>query len=128
MQSPLLNRIAVLVLVLWAPVASAHHSFASYDMAKEVTVKGEVKVFVFQNPHSGIRIAVTDEQGRTVDWLAETGAPTALAKLGWRRSILKTGDKVTLVVHPLKDGGNGGSLVRAILADGTVLETGRAEQ
>ena len=124
----MLNRIAVLMLIFWASVASGHHSFASYDMAKEVTVKGEVKVFIFQNPHSGIRIAVTDDQGKSVDWIAETGAPTALAKLGWRRSILKPGDKVTMVVHPLKDGGNGGSLVRAILADGTVLETGRAEQ
>ena len=105
----------------------AHHSFAAYNTEKEVTIKGEVKIFAFQNPHSGIQVMVPDGTGTSVSWIAETGSPTGLAKLGWRRSILKPGDTVTLVLHPLKDGGNGGIVVRAILADGTVLETGRVE-
>ena len=113
-------------LLVAAVVAHAHHSFAMYNMEKEITVKGEVKAFAFQNPHSGIQFSVTDEKGQASDWLAETGNPTGLAKLGWRRSILKPGDKVTFVLHPMKDGTKGGALVRVTLADGTVLQTAQA--
>ena len=121
-----MNKI-VLTFALAAAVALAHHSFAAYNMEKEISIKGEVKIFAFQNPHSGIQVMVPDDKGSSVSWIAETGSPTGLAKLGWRRSIMKPGDTVTLVLHPLKDGGNGGIVMRAILADGTVLETGRAE-
>lgn len=109
-----------------ASLGQAHHSFVMYNMETEVTVKGEVKAFAFQNPHSGIQFSVTDEKGQTSDWLVETGNPGSLAKLGWKRSILKPGDKVTFVLHPMRDGSKGGSLVRAILADGTVLLTSQA--
>ena len=121
-----MNRVAFLVAALLSSAAYAHHSFAMYNMEKEITMKGEVKAFAFQNPHSGIQFSVTDEKGQASDWLAETGNPTGLAKLGWRRSILKPGDKVTFVLHPMKDGAKGGALVRAILADGTVLQTSQA--
>ena len=122
-----MNRLTITATLLMAStVAYAHHSFAMYNMEKEITLKGEVKVFAFQNPHSGIQFSVTDEKGQTSDWLAETGNPSGLAKLGWKRSILKPGDKVTFVLHPMKDGAKGGALVRAILADGTVLAIDRA--
>jgi Family of unknown function (DUF6152) len=122
-----MNRLSVIAALLTAStVAYGHHSFAMYNMEKEITVKGEVKVFAFQNPHSGIQFSVTDEKGQASDWLAETGNPTGLAKLGWKRSILKPGDKVTFVLHPMKDGSKGGSLARVTLADGTVLQTSQA--
>jgi hypothetical protein len=92
-----------------------------FDRDKEVTLKGTVKEFVFVNPHVSILISVTDANGVTKDWSFEAASTQSLVKSGWRKSTLKVGDTVTIVGHPLKDGRNGALLMRAILADGTVL-------
>jgi hypothetical protein len=49
------------------------------------------------------------------------GAPGALYRRGWRQTSLKHGDKITAILHPLRDGRQGGSLVSVTLADGTQL-------
>jgi hypothetical protein len=57
-----------------------------------------------------------------------------LQRAGVTRSAVKTGDKVTVDLHPLRDGRTGGQLVRVVLPGGKVLggfggggENGRAE-
>jgi len=102
-------------------VALAHHSGVMFDRDKEVSLKGIVKEFVFVNPHVSILISVTDENGVTKDWSFEAASTQALVRSGWRKSTLKVGNTVTIVGHPLKDGRAGAQLVRAILADGTVM-------
>ena len=44
-----------------------------------------------------------------------------MARNGWRSTILKPGDKVTVVVNPLKSGEFGGIFVSMMLADGRKL-------
>ena len=51
----------------------------------------------------------------------EMNAPQNLVRQGWKRTTLKTGDKVSVVVHPLRDGKPGGSYVSIQLANGTKL-------
>jgi hypothetical protein len=48
-------------------------------------------------------------------------SPNYLARNGWTKRTLSPGDKITFAIHPLKDGRNGGFMVSAKLADGTVL-------
>jgi hypothetical protein len=43
---------------------------------------------------------------------------------GWKPSTLKAGDKVTLTMHPLRNGNPGGSLVRVTGPDGRTLGPG----
>ena len=43
---------------------------------------------------------------------------------GWKPSTLKPGDKVTLTMHPLRNGSPGGSLVSVVVPDGRVLGPG----
>jgi hypothetical protein len=43
---------------------------------------------------------------------------------GWKPSTLKPGDKVTLTMHPLKNGSPGGSLVSVKVPDGRTLGPG----
>jgi hypothetical protein len=38
-------------------------------------------------------------------WFIEGSAPTVLARGGWSGSSLKPGDKVSLGIHPSKNGG-----------------------
>jgi Family of unknown function (DUF6152) len=103
--------------------ASAHHSYAAFDTTKEITVKGTVKVFKFENPHVNIVLTVSDpKDGHTTDWFFEAASVRGLVITGWRKSTLKPGDVVTLTGHPIRDGRPGASLMRAQLADGTILQ------
>ena len=62
---------------------------------------------------------VTDSSGTAVEWSIEMSAPSSLVRQGWKPKTLKPGDQITVTTHPLRDGRPGGSLVSAMLADGT---------
>src|SRR5665213_2360010 len=90
-----------LVTVLWLPgLALAHHSFAMFDMSKDVTLTGTVVQFQWESPHTWLDLMVTEDSGRQQRWGLEMGAPNALYRRGWRALSLKSGDKVTAVLHP----------------------------
>ena len=55
--------------------------------------------------------------------LEAAGSTNIMTRQGWTRVTLKTGDRITAVVHPMKDGAKGGSLFYVILPDGTRLYT-----
>jgi len=101
--------------------ASAHHSFAPFDLTKEKTITGTVSKFEWTNPHSWVWVDVSNEKGGVDSWAVEGMSPNYLARRGWTKTTLKPGDKVTMSVRPLKSGENGGMFVRATLADGRVL-------
>ena len=56
--------------------AWAHHgSRISYDLTKQVTLKGIVKDFVYVNPHVYFTFEVKDDKGKVTVWAAETDPP-----------------------------------------------------
>jgi len=111
-------------LVLSCSVAGAHHSFAMFDLGKDYTVEAVIKEVQFTNPHVWLQIMVTDDKGVATEWSIESGAPGMMLRNGWKPSTLKPGDKVTLTMHPLKNGNPGGSLVSVKVPDGRVLGPG----
>jgi hypothetical protein len=112
------------VVVTASGLATSHHSFAMFDLDKEVTLEGTVKEFQWTNPHVWLQIVVTDMQGKTTEWSLEAGAPGMLTRTGWKSSMLKADDKVTVVIHPLKSGAPSGSLVKVTLPNGRVMGPG----
>ena len=113
----------VLAVAAFAAVpAVAHHSFAMFDMQKDVTVAATVTEFRWTNPHAFMHVEVPDASGAPSKWAIEMTSPNNLVNGGWRRSSLKPGDKVTVTYHPLVNGKAGGALVKVVLANGTVLE------
>jgi Family of unknown function (DUF6152) len=122
-------RLAVLmafsVLAAGPPSAAvAHHSFATFDNNKTVTLVGTVKTFEWTNPHTWIWLVVTDSKGVDQIWGIEGAAPGELTRHGWTRHSVNTGDKITLDIHPLRDGRAGGSYSRVTFADGHSLSAG----
>jgi hypothetical protein len=114
--------LAVAVTAAIAAPAFAHHSFAMFDADKTVTVTGVVKEVEWTNPHTWIRVMVTDEKtGKPVQWGFEMGPPAQQIRRGWKPDSLRPGDKFTLRMHPLKDGSRGGQLVDATLPDGRTV-------
>jgi hypothetical protein len=116
----------LLALLLWAGCDSAlaHHSFAMFDMSKTLTLSGTVTNFEWTNPHSWIWIQVPDGKGGSQLWGLEGQAPGELTRHGWTRHSINVGDKISVQIHPLKDGQLGGSFREVTLADGTVLSSG----
>jgi len=116
-------KLAVIVgaVMMWTVPAFAHHSFAMFDYSREVTVTGEVKEFRWINPHIHILINVADGKGGVVEWDIEGGTPNTQRRNGWRADIIKPGDKISVVIRPLKNGDNGGNLIRAMRGDGTPI-------
>jgi hypothetical protein len=107
--------------LLAAAPALAHHSFAMFDRQKQITLKGTVKEFQWTNPHSFIQIEAPDEKGVVNSYSIEMNSPNNLTRQGWKSTVLKPGDKVTLVMNPLRDGSRGGLFVSVMLPDGKVL-------
>jgi hypothetical protein len=109
--------------------ADAHHSFAMFNMDKEVTLVGTVRTFEWSNPHAWLWIYVTDidgspvadKDGKPVLYGLEGAAPGELLRQGITRLSLKPGDRITVKSHTLKDGRNGGNFNRITLADGKTL-------
>jgi len=114
---PMLCLLAAAALISVPAGAWAHHSFAMFDQSKQVTVAGTVRDFEWTNPHAFIE--VEDAQGKT--WGVELNSPNNLVRQGWKRTILKPGDKVTVVLNPLRDGKPGGLFNAVTLPSGQVL-------
>ena len=108
-------HVAIIAAGLLAPVsgtALAHHSFAMFDQDKQAKLVGVIKEVQWTNPHIWVQVLVKDASGKDEEWSIEGGSPNGLAHQGWKRSSLKPGDQVEVVIHPLKNGEKGGSLMR----------------
>ena len=113
---------AVVLATLLATGTSAHHSFAMFDNKQEKTLTGTIKELQWTNPHIWIQVLVKDDSsGEVVEWSVEGGSPNNLARRGWSRNVMKAGDKAVIIIHPLKNGDHGGSLVKATI-NGQALE------
>jgi hypothetical protein len=86
--------------------AYAHHSFtATYDNTKRVEVEGVIREFIWRNPHSFVRIDVTNKEGKVESWGLEWGSTNELAaaKYPVTRTTLKAGDTIIVGGEPRRD-------------------------
>ena len=98
---------ACAALLLCAPAAIAHHSFAAqYDASQPVTLQGTITKVEWMNPHTYFYVDVADDKGKTVNWAVEGGAPNVLYREGWKPTTLKKGDQVTITGSRAKNGSN----------------------
>jgi len=115
-------RTAAAVLLFTAIRTSAHHAFAAeYDENKLITIAGSVTKFEWINPHALLLVDGTDSEGKTGRWKFEMGSPGALESQGWKKTDLKTGDRIIVEGYAAKDRSNMASARRVKLADGRRL-------
>lgn len=113
---------AVGVSLLLALPASAHHSFAAYDLSKTVTVSGTVKEFRWGAPHAALLLAYVDAKGKKADLMVQSGAPAAFARQGFNPKDLRPGQKVELAYHPNRNNSLGGAMASLKLPDGRIFK------
>ena len=112
--------LCLIAATAFAPAASAHHSPVMFDQTKTVSLTGTVRLFQWTNPHCYIQLMVADGDRQT-EWNLEMGAPVYLFNRGWRPSILKPGDRITITANPLRSGANGGLVLNVTRSDGTAI-------
>jgi len=119
--------LALCLAAAWfpAPSAVAHHSYAAYEGARTVTLTGTVETFLWANPHVGIHLLASGPGvGASVDWDIETSAPGILRRFGWTRGSIRPGDRVMIVLSPMRDGSPHGRLhTLTLVGTGQVLKT-----
>jgi hypothetical protein len=113
--------IAVYGVLVFTAIATAHHSTTMFDMQKTVELKGTIKEFQWTNPHTWTVVEVEGDPDVAGEYGLEGMSPNYLGRNGWTKNTLKSGDKVTLLIHPLKDGRKGGFMMTVKFPDGRVL-------
>ena len=105
--------VIVFVLAASGTIFAHHGTSISYDGSKEVTLTGTVTDFEWSNPHAQLYFNVRDASGKTVGWAAELNSPGVLSREGWKRTMFKPGDVVTITLNPSKAGTPVGNTVRS---------------
>jgi hypothetical protein len=108
MRSKLLaGALTVVGVFLAAAPTRAHHSNAAmYDAEKRIVIKGEVTKVQWTNPHSYLYLDVKDASGKVVNWALEGFPPNTLLRTGWKTSMIKTGDVLSVEGATARDGSN----------------------
>ena len=102
-----------------ASPSSAHHSASMFDFTKQITLDGTVKDFNWSNPHVSVDILADGKDGApSTLWSIAASSPGVMIRSGWSKDTLKAGDRITLEFNPLRDGGLGGNIKKATLANG----------
>ena len=111
----------LIILLLTALVASAHHSFAMFDKTIEKVATGTVVRWAFNNPHSWLYINVKNKDGSETLWGFEASSPTQLLQRGINGFTFDPGSTITVQYCPLKDGRPGGGIGWVRLANGSFI-------
>lgn len=109
------------VAALWYPLAQAHHSFALFDLSKLTTLNGTVREWTWANPHTWLVVEVAKADGATEQWALVGSSPNMMSRWGWNAADVSVGDKISVDIHPARDGQHIGSLRTLFLPKGKVL-------
>jgi len=95
-----------------------------FDMGRNMTYRGVVDEYRWQNPHSQIVVRVgtgAADRATVGTWTVEASTIDIMTYCGWTPMTFKPGDPITVVAHPNMAGSNLVLLFYAIKADGTRL-------
>ena len=105
-------------LLVVAP-ARAHHSFAPYETTMQIKLAGVVTSFKWANPHVYMEIDADATAGAPArHWLIECASTSILNRIGWKFNMVKPGDRVSIIVSPLRSGEPAALLKQLTMADG----------
>lgn len=124
MANKMKNTIRLMALAsgaagLVAPVA-AHHSFAMFDLAEHKLIEGRVTDWNYNNPHSWLIIEGLDANGEMTTWSFEGAAPVHATRQGVTGLTFGKGERVRVIMSPLRDGRNAGAMCFVVKEDASL--------
>jgi hypothetical protein len=99
--------------------AAAHHSFAMFDLTEHKLIEGRVTEWNYNNPHSWLHIEGVNDNGETVTWSFEGAAMVHAARQGVNGTTFKKGERVRVIMSPLRDGRTAGAMCFVVKEDGS---------
>ena len=100
MNTPLF-ALAVAAVVLSGVPLQAHHSFGgTYDVDKQIVIKGKMAQVTLRSPHSFLYVEVVDDKGEAQRWVIEGAGAAQFSQQGLNKDFFKVGDPVEVVVNP----------------------------
>jgi hypothetical protein len=93
----------------------------------QIKFSGTVSELRWTNPHVYIKMDAPDvKTGAMRHWLIECASTSILNRVGWRFNMIKPGDRITVIVSPLRNGEPAALLKQITLADGKTFSNGAA--
>ena len=90
------------MLLLTLPV-DAHHSFGgTYNVDKQITIKGKMVQVSLRSPHSFFFVETEDGKGGTQRWSIEGAGAGQFAQQGVSKDVFKIGDPVEVIANPAR--------------------------
>jgi hypothetical protein len=108
-------RLVLVLGLLGASQALAHHGWSSYDGDRELTLTGTVVSAVFEWPHAQLVLDTGDKQWRVV-----LAPPTRTRNRGLSPERVTEGTEVTVVGHPHRQDEDEIRVERVIVGDDTI--------
>ena len=97
----------------------AHHANSAYDRSMDITVSGTVTKWQFINPHAGLWLAITNDNGETQEWSVEfQGTLDLYRHYSFNKDTFRPGDEITLIGNPARNGDPDLSARIVIFSDG----------
>jgi hypothetical protein len=106
-------------LIVFIALASGSLLAQGYETGRQVKLRGAVTRIDWVNPSAYIFINVKDAGGTVANWALEIGSPLDLERDGWKASVVKIGDVVTVEGVPAR-----GSARRALATSVVLVRTG----
>ena len=119
-----IRGIASAAALIVAGSALAHHSVSTNYLTYEddpVVLLGTITEVEIRNPHSLITLDVVDNDGVTVEWLAEWSDGNALRRRAVNIDLLKVGEEVTVHARRHRRVEHVVFVRDVVLSDGTVV-------
>ncbi len=120
-RQTLLAALALFASLIAALPADSHHANSAFDRERTISVSGVVSRWQFINPHVGIWIEATDNNGETREWAGEFQSVQDLYRMfNWNKDTFRPGDQATIIGSPDRRSDHTAMLVEAVIfADGT---------
>ena len=90
----------LVMAVLCAVPAVAHHGPGTFELGKSVTFTGKLTRIDFVNPHSWLYFEVTDASGKVSKYRCEMRSAHTLRRSGWTKELFPVNSKVTIEAAP----------------------------
>lgn len=93
--------LAVAAAMLSTLPVHAHHSFGgTYNVDRQITIKGTIVQVTLRSPHSFLYVEVEDADGSVQRWALEGASAAQFAQQGINKDAFKIGDPVEVVGNP----------------------------
>ncbi len=88
--------VTIIALTLLPLSLTAHHSRAEFS--KDISeMKGELLKVYWRNPHAGLDVRITNDDGSTEVWRVETyGSPNLFSRMGVKQEHFIVGEQITI--------------------------------